>query len=165
MVLCERCEKSQATFHLTNIEPDGEKSERHLCDACADEEGYIPQTKSAVDLSMYLETFLTAPKSGAAKDLICEECGISYHEFRKGGTLGCPNDYEAFADPLEKLLRRVQDGGTTHVGKSVGMSETPKKTAAREVRTLRKQLDEAVKAEDYERAAALRDRINEMESA
>ncbi|MGE3182964.1 MAG: UvrB/UvrC motif-containing protein [Phycisphaerae bacterium] len=165
MVLCERCEKSQATFHLTNIEPDGEKSERHLCDSCADEEGFIPHAKSAVDISMYLETFLTAPKAGAAKDLICEECGISYHEFRKSGSLGCPHDYDAFKDPLSKLLRRVHDGGTTHIGKTTGVAQSPKKDAAREIRTLRKQLDEAVKAEDYERAAALRDRISDMETA
>jgi protein arginine kinase activator len=164
-VLCERCKKAQATFHLTNLEPSGSKVERHLCERCSAEEGFLSQ-KPPVKLNEFLESFIAGGKlAGAAvSGMVCEECGISYIEFRNQGLLGCAHDYDAFREPLAKLLERAHDGATHHTGKTPRSLGAPR-TTQQDVRKLRKQLEEAVAAEDYERAAALRDRIQKLEAS
>lgn len=166
MGLCERCKKAQATFHLTNLEPTGAKVERHLCERCAAEEGLVPVNKPAVNINEILESFVAGGKAGAAalSNLACDECGISYVEFRNQGLLGCPKDYDVFREPLARLIERAHDGATHHVGK------TPKSTGARrapqqDIRRLKRQLEDAVQGEDYERAAKLRDAIRELEES
>lgn len=163
---CDKCKKAQATFHLTNLEQHSIKEERHLCERCATEEGLLPSDKPVLDLSHFMEQFVTGGKASAAAQasLVCEECGMTYIEFRNQGVLGCPHDYDVFAEPLAKLLESAHDGATHHVGKSphsLGNTQKP----ADELRRLRRLLDEAVTGEDYERAASLRDRIREIESA
>ena len=164
MGLCERCKKAKATFHLTNIERSGAKIEQHLCDRCATDAGLLQVTKNPINLEELLESFVAGQKSGAAdlSGLVCEQCGISYVEFRNQGLLGCHNDYEVFKEQLVRLLERTHDGATTHTGKapkSMGLTKKP----PQDLRRLKRQLDEAVAAEDYERAARLRDRIRELE--
>lgn len=163
MGLCERCGKAQATFHLTNIEPDGEKSERHLCDRCASEEGHLAVPKPAATVNEYLESFLASAKA-AGPSLVCEHCGISYVEFRNQGLLGCPHDYDAFREPLEKLLKRAHAGQNHHTGKSPRQAAAPRPNPEQELRRLRKSLTEAIQGEDYERAAELRDQLNGLEA-
>ena len=166
MGLCERCKKAQATFHLTNIDRSGNKIERHLCDGCATEEGLLHSPKATIDLNDLLENFISGSKSGAAdlSSLVCEECGISYVEFRNQGLLGCAHDYDVFKEHLGRLIERTHAGATTHVGKapkSLGVQQKPHQ----ELHRLKRQLEDAVAAEDYERAAQLRDRIRELEQA
>jgi len=164
MGLCERCKKAQATFHLTNIDRAGAKVERHLCDACAAHEGLLNSGKPTVDLNELLENFIASGKGAGAdvSHLVCEECGISYVEFRNQGLLGCAHDYEVFKEPLTRLMERTHGGSATHVGKtpkSLGVVRKPQL----DIRRLKRQLEEAVAGEDYERAAELRDRIRELE--
>ncbi len=166
MGLCERCKKAKATFHLTNIERSGARAERHLCDKCAAEEGLLQTAKATVDLNELLESFVASSKAGGADltGLVCDQCGISYVEFRNQGLLGCANDYEAFKEQIARLLERTHDGATHHTGKtprSLGTANKPQ----HDIRRLKRQLDEAVAAEDYERAADLRDRIRALEGA
>lgn len=166
MGLCERCNKAQATFHLTNIDRDGNKLERHLCDRCAAEEGLLQTGKAAIVLDDILQKFVAQSKGGQADvaNLVCEECGISYVEFRNQGLLGCPHDYEVFKEVLSRLVERTHDGATQHAGKVPrSLGGAPKKQ--QDIRRLKRMLDEAVAGEDYERAAELRDRIQELENS
>ncbi len=164
MGICERCGKAQATFHLTNIDEAGDKLERHLCDSCATEEGLLHTQKPTVDINEIIENFISGSKSGSAdlSSLVCENCGISYVEFRNQGLLGCAKDYDAFKEQIDRLLNRTHAGATAHVGKSpqsLGAAHKPQQDLWR----LKRQLDEAITAEDYERAAELRDRIRALE--
>jgi protein arginine kinase activator len=163
MGLCEHCKKEPATFHLTNITRDGEKIERHLCERCAIKEGLIQVHKPSTEL---LQSFLASAKSHASAEanLVCDECGISYVEFRNQGLLGCPKDYDAFKEALLPLIERAHDGATQHTGK-VPKSLGIERTTQQEIRRLKRKLDEAIAAEDYERAAELRDRIRVLETS
>ncbi|MGC9454121.1 MAG: UvrB/UvrC motif-containing protein [Phycisphaerae bacterium] len=165
---CDKCGRP-ATIHLTEI-VGGRKIEKHLCEDCAAEEGIT--VKSNVPISQLLEDFVlqtasTQPESGVssqsdAPDLTCEACGMKFAEFRENGLLGCPNDYDAFADALEPLLEDAQDGHTQHIGK-VPRNAGRSQKRQNELLRLRAELKSAVAAEDYERAAELRDRITELE--
>jgi protein arginine kinase activator len=77
------------------------------------------------------------------------------------GRLGCPNDYICFEEQLEQLVANIH-GATAHTGKR------PQKSAGNldkqtQLIRLRRDLRDAVHAEDYERASVLRDRIRELE--
>ncbi len=164
MGLCERCKKTQATFHLTNISPEGEKTERHLCERCAVEEGLIQVQKPNISAE-FIENFISAAKvAGPDLDVVCPKCGTSYVEFRNRGVLGCPRDYDVFEEWMMPLLERAHEGAYQHVGK-VPKSLGFKPSHIRELRHLKRLLEEAVAGEDYERAAELRDRIRKLEQS
>lgn len=101
---CDKCGR-EARVHLTEI-IDGQKTERHLCEDCAVSEGVT--VKAHLSISEILEELVL--QSAAGKELSrlkCDICGISFLEFRQGGLLGCPNDYNAFEDVLARLLKRT----------------------------------------------------------
>ncbi len=160
-MLCQRCHKQQATIHLTEI-LNNEKRERHLCEDCAREEGVA--IKAQINLQDILSGMLEAHEStGRDANLCCPDCGITYAEFRSQGRLGCPHDYEVFAEPLQEVLEKVH-GATEHVGK-LPQRAGPDSRGQRELMQLRRQLQHAVDAEHYEEAARIRDLIHEKETA
>ncbi len=158
-MLCQMCKKRTATVHLTDLLKD-EKRERHLCEECASAEGVA--VKPHVSLNDVLNSFLASQSSvQAMAHLKCPQCGMTFLEFRNQGLLGCPNDYDAFEQPLEALIARAQDGHVRHKGKSPGqvIKVDP---VQQERQRLQRELREAVEREDYEQAAKLRDRLEEL---
>lgn len=158
-IKCDKCDKP-ATIHLTDI-VNGQKNEVHLCEECAISEGI----KSSMPVSQLLQEFvLQSSNEPAAKkaETACEVCGITFNEFRQQGLLGCPHDYDVFSAMLEPLLERAHDGGTQHIGKMPRKADVAQKKHS-EILRLRAALRQAVTAEDYEKAARLRDQIKELE--
>jgi protein arginine kinase activator len=98
---------------------------------------------------------------GKEANLTCPDCGITYAEFRNQGRLGCPHDYEVFAEPLAEVLEKVH-GATEHLGKLPHRAGADL-TEQRQLMQLRRQLQEAVENEKYEEAARLRDLIKNKE--
>jgi len=160
---CDNCNKT-ATVHLTEIK-NGKKLEKHLCEQCAAANEGLP-VKSHTPINELLTNFVMA-HSGLQKDLgaACENCGMSWAEFRQTGLLGCEHDYTIYEKDLTPLIQRAHEGATHHLGKVParrGGSGVPAKRAL-DVVKLRKELARAVEAEDYERAAKLRDQIKQAE--
>ena len=162
---CEYCKENPATIHLTEI-VNGQRSEKHLCQDCAEKEGIT--AKSQVSLNELLNSLLATQeqKSGADPDeyaeLKCPHCGITLEQFRQQAALGCPHDYEVFSKVLGPLITKAHNGNTTHSGKvPAGLEETVKSRS--KLLKLEKQLKEAVAKEDYETAAKLRDEIKQLQ--
>ena len=160
---CDNCNKS-ATVHLTEIK-GGKKIEKHLCEQCAAQSEGLP-VKPHMPINELLTNFVMQ-HSGLAKETAttCEQCGITWAEFRQNGLLGCSHDYQLFEKDLTPLLQRAHEGNTHHVGKVParrGGSGVPMKRQVDLVK-LRKELARAVEGEDYERAAKLRDQIKQAE--
>ena len=169
---CESCGK-QATIHLTEIK-HGKKLEKHLCEQCAAQtEGYAAGGgggggKGHMPINELLTNFVMNQTGAAAKtqeSTTCPHCGITWAEFRQGGLLGCEHDYQAFEREMTPLLKKAHEDAAHHVGKVPtrrgGTGVPAKKTA--DPAKLRKDLARAVEAEDYERAAQLRDQIRQAE--
>lgn len=91
----------------------------------------------------------------------CPVCGISFFEFRNSGRLGCPYDYTHFQPELEPLLTNIHDG-TEHVGKRPHRVAVSANSQA-ELIQLRRQMEEAIEREDYEKASEIRDAIKKLE--
>jgi protein arginine kinase activator len=156
---CQMCEK-QATVHLTEI-VDGEKTERHLCEECAQTEGIT--IKTHVPINELLNNLMTAQEeSGEISELRCPQCDMNWTEFRKGGLLGCPNDYLAFDKVLRPLIERAHQGANVHVGR---IPQHRAGAVSQQAKLLRLRLDlqRAVDREDYEVAARIRDEIKQLD--
>lgn len=162
-MMCEECKTAPASV-LVVSEINGEKQARRLCPSCAQRYQKALQASFGMNFGMndllsgLLETVKQAPTSPVA----CESCGITYAQFREGGMLGCAQCYDVFRPQLKPLLQRIH-GGTTHSGK------LPRRTGGqikrrRELEQLKNELSSAIKAEEYERAAQLRDEIRTMQA-
>jgi protein arginine kinase activator len=160
-VKCQFC-SNPATVHLTDI-VEGQKNELHLCHSCAESKQLIKQQE--LNLPAILQT-LIGQHVGAQTDelarLTCPACGIKYMEFRAQGRLGCSHDYDAFRVGLEPLLLRIHRA-TRHVGKAP-KHQGPSPGRAAQLVELRRQLQSAVEAEQYEEAARIRDLLRKKEA-
>ena len=158
-MLCQQCKKQTATVHLTDL-LKGEKRERHFCEECATTEGVT--VKQHVNINEVLNKFLASQSEVQAQSKTqCPECGMTFAEFRSQGLLGCPHDYDEFGEALAGVIERAQEGYTHHTGKTPGQA-VELDPAQRERRRLQRELREAVEGEDYERAARLRDQLEEL---
>ncbi len=161
---CEVCQGKEATIHLTEI-ADGVRTEMHLCEKCAQEQGV--GTKSYIPLNELLSNLLSVgpkgeePAQPSANEQVCPHCGYTLDKFQEKAVLGCPNDYEVFEKQLSPLIKKAHDGATCHCGKVPANTPTDSKKQL-EITQLRQQLDEAVRKEDYELAAKLRDKLAEF---
>lgn len=152
---CDHCSQP-AVVHNTVI-VNGTMHEVHLCEEHANAAGI--QIPGAPPIGKLLEQF-AVPGAARTKGPVCQRCGMSYAEHRTQGVLGCADCYQAFAATLQVVLDRAH-GSTQHVGKAPPRVGDSQQRAAVLQQMLR-ELDEAVRAEQYERAARLRDRIKEM---
>ena len=91
----------------------------------------------------------------------CPKCGITFHEFRQQGRLGCAHDYDFFQRELEPLLSNIH-GEKLHTGKRPRTAGAEALVRA-ELNRLKEQMREAVDKEQYELASRLRDQIRKME--
>lgn len=173
---CELC-GSEATVHETR-KVGGKVVQRHLCEKCARQEGIAVQVGLSVPemIEKVLDQAVKGakPRAEPPRAVACPACGTPYAEFRQSGLLGCTECYRTFEQPLGPLLERAHEGGSHHVGKvpkrALAGDQGPGATdvlggseqRAGKVASLRKQLEEAVRAEQYERAATLRDELQRV---
>lgn len=164
--VCDSCGEPGAVVHLTRVEND-ETTTTHLCEKCAAEKGIQTSIKSA---NLPLADFLgkmggdSLFETGGApqEDLSCPFCGLSTADFKGLGRLGCPQCYPTFETYLRGLLRRIH-GSTQHVGKVYLPPDPTVSDREQRLTALRRKLSRAVEAEDFERAAELRDQIRTLE--
>ena len=162
---CQSCKKQPATIHMTDITPEGEKQERHLCDACAQREGIMPKAQQQHVPIAELLTGLVVDKASVKQiaGMTCPHCGMTFIEFRNNGQLGCPSDYDAFERALVPLVERAHEGASHHIGKVPRRLDTPRATDNDLIR-LKRRLDKAIEDERYEEAAMLRDKLKAIQA-
>ncbi len=156
---CDHCDKP-AVVHEVTVK-NGVKTEIHLCQEHAQEAGVSMPTYQPINQLLTQFVISQTDKAKARSRKTCPNCGMTFARFRHGGTLGCPDCYEAFEEQLTPLIERAQNGATHHRGK------TPRRAGVSVdrqlfVQQLVKELDQAVAAEQYEQAAQLRDRLRDL---
>ena len=165
-MLCESCHQNEATVHLTQI-VDGKAEKHHLCETCAAQKGLdvhvgpLDLGGMVANLKEQLEhlqaDLAPARPAGVAA---CPACGMTRTEILKKGRLGCDRCYDVFAAEMLPVIVSLQHGDQ-HLGK------VPRRASVRlrnsvELARLRRELEQAVAGEDYERAARLRDQIKAL---
>ncbi len=166
---CQKCNKNEATTHYTQV-INGNKTEYFLCAECAAENEDLYNFKLGFDnefdsFNNFFSGFLSNPYTksiqGVSKES-CDFCHMTFREFLNGGRLGCSKCYENFASRLLNPLKQIH-GSTVHTGK------VPERTGGmlkktRKIEKLENELKEAVNTQNFEKAAELRDTINELKS-
>lgn len=173
---CERCD-NEATVREVTVE-GGVPIEKNYCEACAQKQGLVPQSQTP--MNELLAKFgvppaagivLSGPKGALARTAACPGCKMTFDQFQQAQLLGCPQCYETFAAQIGPIIERAHEGGTSHVGKTPrrlmgrgerGVADAAIEERAERLRTLRRRLEEAVAAEQYERAARIRDEMRRV---
>ncbi len=159
--MCEDCGTNEAVIRLTHV-VNNEMTVVGLCESCAAERGV---DSSSSQVASPLADFLAQMSGDAVQETPsaqrCSFCGLSYRDFKQVGRLGCPECWSAFQGPLESLVRRIH-GSVQHLGKVYLPPDPSASEVEKRLEGLRHRLDRAVQAEDFERAAAIRDRIQEL---
>lgn len=178
-MLCQSCGKRTATNHIQSV-VNGQLRETHLCPECAQNLGYQNIFSLwGADLGNLLGGLLGGQTPGVTNTrqqpmrqqaLRCPKCGASFAEIAESGKMGCAQCYQVFRKELLPTIQKVH-GATRHTGKTptgaalqvsqslgklVPVEETPLQKKKRE-------LQQAIEAQEFERAAQLRDEIKEME--
>lgn len=177
---CDRCD-NEATVQEITIR-NGVRVETHLCEQCARQAGLGPPGPPPLQeiLQKYVQATGMAHASAVTSKTRanCPTCKLTWEEFRQADRLGCPDCYTAFEAQLSPLLERAHEGGMKHCGKIPGRASCAPQPVRQErpnpqdellersarIASLRKQLDQAVAGEQYERAAAIRDQIRRLQS-
>lgn len=169
-MICQSCGKKAATTHIKTI-VNGKLTEYHLCGDCAREKGYGSIFNSwNMDFSSLLGGLIGrgGPEGSVLR---CEKCGSSFEEISRTGKIGCAQCYQTFRSQLLPVIQRIH-GTTRHKGKTPGSSALripesggqimPVKESALDEK--KRLLKKAVEAQEFERAAVLRDEIKELEN-
>ncbi|MHC4448012.1 MAG: UvrB/UvrC motif-containing protein [Planctomycetota bacterium] len=156
---CDRCDRPAVVRET--ILKQGVHKEVYLCEEHAKEAGIAMPGHTPLK-HVLTQLLVTQADSPRVLKKSCSTCGLTFAQFRQVGTLGCPACYEAFHRHLASLIERAQSGGTQHIGKAprrVG----PTIDRQLQIQRLVKELDDAVAAEEYERAAKLRDSLKDLQ--
>lgn len=136
-----------------------------LCESCAHEKGIT----SPDGLLMAEELLGGSPPPTAANLLFpvasqseCRGCGFTLETFRKVGRLGCPQCYQAFSAEIAQRLPSMHKA-PKHKG-YIPEGQVKQQAILSELAGLSEDLEKAVSEERFEDAAALRDRISDLET-
>jgi protein arginine kinase activator len=155
---CQICGAREATTHIKQ-NMNGQISEQHLCARCAME---ADAGFSLPDVFQSLFGVFPQTLPAAQERRRCPKCGLSFAEIAQTGKVGCADCYRTFYDQLAPTIQRIH-GRVLHT-ETQTVSPMQVKEAREEKVTKRKaELQEAIQAQNFERAAELRDEIHALE--
>ena len=82
----------------------------------------------------------------------CSRCHLKFSEFEATGLLGCAACYDEFKEEIDRILM-MRGGAAVYAGKRRAA------VADADVKQLTEELSDAIKREEFELAARIRDRI------
>lgn len=163
-MLCDDCKERPASVHITKIN-NNKKTEKHLCDMCAQKSGELTfSTEAQHTVQDFLKGMFSHGFSSPSTQRTehgCPHCGMSYSDFSRGGKIGCSKCFATYGERLKPLLRRIH-GTSNHTGK-VPKRGGGKLTLQRKLHQLRQDLERHISHEEYEQAAQVRDEIRLLE--
>ena len=169
-MLCEICHKNEATIHIQEI-VGGQKKSIHLCSSCA----AAKQQGGGLEFGPFNLAGLLYNLSGNPGESeqnntdqtdkpdmpVCPVCAWDAQRLKATGKLGCENCYKVFAPLLNDVIKKMHSG-SSHTGKQPDGQGRELAQLHWELAELQKKLQQSIELEDYENAAILRDKINEL---
>lgn len=158
---CEICGLKDAVIHIRQIQKES-VHELHICEECAQEKGLIREEETELPVTNLLAGLIDGAEAPGAADkaAACPRCGTRLADFRKTGRFGCSDCFKVFESDLKAIVSQMA-ARPRHAGKLPAAVGGPQPHPDRE--GLRLELRSAVEAEDYEKAAQLRDRLRELD--
>ena len=172
-MICKRCGKNKAEIYYKQT-VNGHTEEYALCSKCAEEmqkEGSInikmPSLFDDFDfgfdsLNELFGINYDKKRPQIAEKKRCTLCSSTFDDLVKSGKVGCAECYKVFSDELKRSVEGIH-------GKAKYMGRRPKKykekeTKEEKINTLKAELKNAIDAQEFEKAATLRDEIRALEN-
>ena len=157
---CDQCKQKASVFYKQIV--GGNVLERNLCEDCARELGITDPTTLGALANEFLNADPHKPVSepvDSGEGAKCQACGYTIKQLHDTSRVGCGYCYVEFRDQIEALLKPMH-GASRHAGSLPKGFEQAQLKETRKI--LKTRIDEAVKKEDYELAAELRDSLNAL---
>jgi protein arginine kinase activator len=170
-------------FHITEVQEDGKTVDLNLCEDCLP--AYVghgnnlnhsikkiehKKTNKMENMVHELFQFILSgmQKLGVPDKPPCPKCNSSYTEIVKRGKVGCSHCWEHFAEELNQVIKKVQSS-TQHAGKipknwqqKQFQEQKDQMPIPFKIKILEDMMKKAIAAEEYEKAAKLRDTIKKF---
>ena len=167
---CQFCQINQSTVHVSEIENwvafgsvENKVVTKHLCEMCAQQQDLpFTQAGSKASTKLWKLMNLTAKVEVKTTVLSCVRCGMTQMDLRKKGRVGCPHCYEVFQADLDNMLERIH-GATEHTGRVPGIESSSELDRRERIGELKNRLENAIREEQFEVAADLRDQLADLE--
>lgn len=160
---CQKCNQHEANTHITQV-INGVKTEMFLCHQCANENQELFSFTSSFenDFENIFGGFMQTPHIGKSPSSSekCPVCGISLSEILSHGRPGCSNCYSVFSEYFARPLKQIH-GNLRHSGKIPAKMGSELKIE-KELKKLELKLDSAIKEQNFEEAAIIRDKIKSL---
>ena len=139
-----------------------------MCADCARQLGYEQMFEASLPhfgfgLGSLLSDLFPLPSAQLKPSGACPLCGSTLEDISGTGRLGCEECYGVFSDALDPYLKRMY-GNAVHTGRVPKSAGSQIKTR-RELERLKSEMSAAVNAQEYEKAAKLRDEIKRLEGS
>ena len=166
-MLCQECKEREANTYVKKI-INGKKQEYHVCSQCAEKLGLLNMNQNLFSgfssvLGDFFSEALPSFSGTLANPVRCSDCGSTYRDIAKNGVVGCSRCYQTFYHELLPSIKRIH-GNTVHCGKNPSVSGK-EVTKTDDKKSLQLQLEQAVKNQEFEKAAELRDRIKSLKES
>lgn len=178
-MICKRCGKNNAEIYYKQT-VNGHTQEYALCSKCAEElkkegklnikmpslfdESYFGFGSDSLfgDPMLFGLPFESAKKPQLTEKKKCTLCSSTFDDLVKEGRVGCAECYKVFGEELRRSVEGIH-------GKAKYVGRKPKRFKAKDskqdkIKALKAELKAAVKAQEFEKAAVLRDEIRSLES-
>jgi protein arginine kinase activator len=171
-MICERCRMRLATLKYTEV-VNGKAMTRNICETCLKEiqgdaaagfemAGEAPGPKGIFAETATDDTTVSAGVS-VVPEKLCDFCGTKLSDVLRTGKVGSAACYDEFRMELEPVLRE-QQVAVMHRGKSPHVTDK-REHFRRDLQSKRGMLRSALRSENYEEAARLRDAIRGIEES
>lgn len=162
-MLCELCNKNEASITIKQIAENGSSTVHDICEKCAKRFKLDLSGKSNEGIAKIFTLIEERNKSLFAK-ISCPSCGTRLSNIVKYSRIGCSDCVFYFKGIITNILRKSPkyeryEGKKPKIFKIINSP-----TADETVNNLRLQLKQAVNIENYELAAYFRDKIKEIEN-
>ncbi|PGL67740.1 UvrB/UvrC motif-containing protein [Bacillus sp. AFS055030] len=171
-MICQECKERPATLHYSKI-INGEKTDIHLCERCANESNnkYIFSEIGGYSVNDLLAGLfkgntgiyeMKKNKFHHDSQVECPRCKMTFQKFTKIGRLGCSTCYETFMDQMKPIVKRIHSGNVSHTGK-IPQKINGAISLKRKLQDLKSQMKTLIDNEEFEQAIKIRDEIREIE--
>lgn len=167
-MICPECKQREAEINLTQI-INNQKITISLCKQCAEKLGFHSPLDNnpfpLADLLTGMAKGINAPAGEDMAQLVCKTCDLTFEEFARQGRFGCGDCYVSFRPRLEAIMRKIHLGSSLHRGRNPEMAHTPSDSQINPIKEearVEAELKKAIEAEDFERAAELRDKLKSL---
>ena len=164
-MLCDLCKQKNAVIFLEQRSPAGLRK-INLCAECAAARGIsAPQVNPGQTnvAAVFQEVFEKNMRSNPDFKKLCPGCGSNLGDIKLTGRAGCPECYSVFTEEIQKAL--IEHGISGKYTGSLPLRVKDFRNALTDRADLQAKLEQAVREENYEKAAVYRDFLRALEKS